>query len=136
MSQGDVDTLLEVCGRSGGNVPFSNHNDLYAAIDSLAVGDVPWESFTVHYDCGVVDDDDIPISQPKWMSDVHEVFYRDPRLIVRAMLANPDYADSMDFGPYRAFDKDGARQYVHMMSGDWAWDQAVDSFTSTNCIRP
>lgn len=96
MSQGDVDTLLEVCGRSGGNVPFSNHNDLYAAIDSLAVVDVPWECFTVHYDCGVVDDDDIPISQPK----------------------------SWTLGPYRAFDKDGARQYVHMMSGDWAWDQA------------
>ncbi|KAH8978470.1 hypothetical protein EDB86DRAFT_3090503 [Lactarius hatsudake] len=31
----------------------------------------------------------------------------------------------MDFGPYRAFDKDGTHVYEHMMSGDWAWEQAT-----------
>ena len=63
--------------------------------------------------------------QPKWMSDVHDVFYCDPLLVVHQMLANPDYKGGMDFSPYRAFDKDGARQYQHLMSGDWAWDQAA-----------
>ncbi|KAH9005470.1 hypothetical protein EDB86DRAFT_3061736 [Lactarius hatsudake] len=98
MSEGDI--------RSNGSVPFSDHTNLYVAIDGLAVGDVPWQSFT-------------------WMSDVHKVFYRDPHLIVRGMLTNPDYEGSMDFGPYHAFDKDGTRVYEHMMSGDWAWEQAT-----------
>ncbi len=41
------------------------------------------------------------------------------------MLANPDYKGSMDFSLYRAFDKDGTHQYQHLMSGDWAWEQAA-----------
>jgi hypothetical protein len=65
------------------------------------------------------------------MSDVHEVFYRDPNLIACGMLANPSYKDGMDFGPYCAFDKDGAHSYKHMMSGDWAWNQVVGSLAST-----
>ncbi|KAH9023276.1 hypothetical protein EDB85DRAFT_2075341 [Lactarius pseudohatsudake] len=123
MSEGDVDKLLNILERSSGNVPFSNHEDLYAAIDELTVGDVPWQSFTVRYHSEL---GDVDASQPKWMSDVHEVFYRDPHLIVRGMLTNPDYEGGMDFGPYYVFDKDGTRLYEHMMSGDWAWEQATE----------
>ncbi|KAH9022851.1 hypothetical protein EDB84DRAFT_1589485 [Lactarius hengduanensis] len=55
---------------SSGNVPFSNHEDLYAAIDELTVGDVPWQN-----ELG-----DVDASQPKWMSDVHETeIARDPK---------------------------------------------------------
>ncbi|KAH8984072.1 hypothetical protein EDB86DRAFT_3066193 [Lactarius hatsudake] len=123
MSEGDVDALLDIVERSNGSVPFSDHTDLYAAIDGLTVGDVPWQSFTVQFNGEL--GDDVDETQPKWMSDVHEVFYRDPHLIVRGMLTNPDYEGGMDFGPYRAFDKDGTRVYEHMMSGDWAWEQAT-----------
>ena len=63
------------------------------------------------------------------MSDVHEVFYHDPRLIVREMLANPSFKNGMDFGPYCAFDQEGSRRYEHLMSGDWAWNQAVHFLT-------
>ncbi|KAH9005697.1 hypothetical protein EDB84DRAFT_1591342 [Lactarius hengduanensis] len=110
--------------RSSGNVPFSNHTDLYAAIDELTIGDVPWQSFTVRYNSEL--SDDVGESQPKWMSDVHEVFYRDPHLIVHGMLMNPDFEGGMDFSPYHAFDKDGTRLYEHMMGGDWAWEQATE----------
>ncbi|KAH8981496.1 hypothetical protein EDB92DRAFT_1937010 [Lactarius akahatsu] len=124
MSEGDVDTLLNIMERSSGNVPLSNHTDLYAAIDELTIGDVPWQSFTVHYNSEL--SDDVGESQPKWMSDVHEVFYRDPHLIVRRMLTNPDFEGSMDYSPYHAFDKDGTHLYKHMMGGDWAWEQATE----------
>jgi hypothetical protein len=62
MSEGEVDTLLELFGRSGGNVPFLNHRDFHAAIDELTVGDVPWQSFTVKYKGGV--SDDVHVAQP------------------------------------------------------------------------
>ncbi|KAH9012097.1 hypothetical protein EDB85DRAFT_1877923, partial [Lactarius pseudohatsudake] len=123
MSEGDVDKLLNILERSSGNVPFSNHEDLYVAIDELTVGDVPWQSFTVRYHSEL---GDVNTSQPKWMSDVHEVFYCDPHLIVHGMLMNPDYEGGMDFGPYYVFDKDGTRLYEHMMSGNWAWEQATE----------
>jgi hypothetical protein len=124
MSSGEVDTLFDLCRRTHGDVPFSNHNDVCAAIDELTVGDLPWQSFTVKYSG---DSSDSGVSQAKWMSDEHEVFYRDPRLIVHEMLGNPSYKGSMDFCPYRAFEQDGARRYEHLMSGDWAWNQAVGS---------
>jgi len=121
MSQGNIDNLFKIC--SGGQVPFANHNELYAAIDSTTARGVPWQSFLVKYSGVHSNNSNAP--RPKWMSDDHEIFYRDPRLIVHEMLANPDFQDGIDFAPYRAFDKDGIRSYQHMMSGDWAWEQAV-----------
>ena len=125
VSGGDVDTFLDLCIRTGGQLLFSTHKELYAAIDQLTVGDVPWQSFTVQYTSST----DANTSRPKWMSDVHEVFYRDPHLIVREMLANPSFKNGMDFGPYHAFDQEGSRRYEHLMSGDWAWNQAVRFLT-------
>ncbi|KAH8988107.1 hypothetical protein EDB92DRAFT_1935954 [Lactarius akahatsu] len=124
MSEGDVDMLLNIMEQSSGNVPFSNHTDLYAAIDELTIGDVLWQSFTVRYNSEL--SDDIGESQPKWMSDVHEVFYHDPHLIVCRMLMNPDFEGGMDYSPYHAFDKDGTHLYKHMMGGDWAWEQVTE----------
>ncbi|KAH9162541.1 hypothetical protein EDB89DRAFT_1860728 [Lactarius sanguifluus] len=121
MSEGDIDVLLNILEWSSGNVPFSGHTDLYAAIDELTVGDVPWQSFTVQYNGEL----SVDKTQPKWMSDMHEVFYHDPHLIVCGMLMNPDYEGGMDFGLYCAFDKDGTRVYEHMMGGDWAWEQVT-----------
>jgi Plavaka transposase len=121
MSEGNIDDLFKIC--SGNQVPFSNHKELYAAIDGLSVGGVPWQSFSVQYNGVYSNNGGAP--QPQWMSDVHEVFYRDPQQVVHEMLANPDFKDGMDFVPYRIFDKDGVRMYQHLMSGDWAWEQAV-----------
>ncbi|KAH8985513.1 hypothetical protein EDB86DRAFT_3083530 [Lactarius hatsudake] len=90
-SEGDVDALLDIVERSN------------------AVGDVPGQSFTVQFNGEL--GDDVDKTQPKWMSDMHEVFYPQP--------SSNYYEGSMDFGPYHAFDKDGTRVYEHMMSGDW-----------------
>ena len=127
MSEENIDLFSQLSKEAGSQLPFSNHRELFAAIDGISVGDIPWHSFMVQYrdEDGLGGDRSWSESRPKWMSDVHEVFYRDPRRVIHQMLANPDYKDSMDFSPYRAFDNDGVRQYQHLMSGDWAWDQAV-----------
>jgi hypothetical protein len=59
------------------------------------------------------------------MSDSHDVFYRDPHLVVKAMLANPDFDDGMDFSPHHVFNENNEQQFDNMMSGEWAWEQAV-----------
>jgi Plavaka transposase len=128
MSKGNIDNLFKIC--LPGQTPFSNANELYAAIDGLTVGGVPWQSFSVQYKGTHGDNGDAP--RPKWMSDIHEVFYRDPRLVVHEILANPDFKDDMDFALYCVFDKDGVRTYQHLMSGNWAWEQAVSSPTTSS----
>ena len=47
MSQGNIDKLLK--RYSDEQVPFSNHEELYAAIDGIALGGVPWQRFSVQY---------------------------------------------------------------------------------------
>jgi len=113
MSEGNIDNLFKIC--SGGQVPFSNHNELYMAIDGITAGGVPWQSFLIKYRGVHRNNSDVP--QPKWMSDAHKIFYHDPQLIVHKMLANPDF-------------KDGIHRYQHLMSGDWAWEQVVSFPTS------
>ena len=130
MSGGNVDLLSQLSKDSGSRLPFSNHWELLAAIDEISVGDIPWHSFMVQYcdEDGLGGDSSCSERRPKWMSDVHEVFYRDPRRVIHQMLANPDYKDDMDFSPYHTFDNDGVCQYQHLMSRDWAWDQVVSPY--------
>jgi hypothetical protein len=120
MSEGNIDKLMDIWERAG-QAPFIDHQDLHVTIDSITSGDFLWQSFTIQYNNGVSDNND----SPQWMSDTHEIFFRDPHLVVQAMLANPDFDDGMDFVPYRVFNKGDEQQFDNMMSGEWAWNQAV-----------
>ncbi|KAH7904477.1 hypothetical protein BJ138DRAFT_991301, partial [Hygrophoropsis aurantiaca] len=124
MSAGGIDALLELWGASlikhDDSPPFANHRDLYNVIDSTRLGHVTWERFATKYS-GEVPDENIP----PWMLEEFEVWYRDPREIVRNMVANPDYVKDIDHRPFREFSVEGdIRQYHDFMSGDWAWQQA------------
>ncbi|KAH9983976.1 hypothetical protein BJV77DRAFT_966445 [Russula vinacea] len=60
---------------------FANHSDLYGAIDSTPLGDVPWQRSSLRYAREVPDGD-----VPQWMSLEYEFWFRDPRLIVQNMI--------------------------------------------------
>jgi hypothetical protein len=64
--------------------PLANHQDLYRTIDSIPLGDVPWQNFAVKL-CG----DKADVDVPTWMNHSYDVWYRDPPDVVRNMLANP-----------------------------------------------
>jgi hypothetical protein len=133
MSGRNIDTLLDLWAASlikhEDHPPFRDHNDLYATIDATPLGDVPWQSFSLTYD-GEIPDNGAPV----WMSDKYEVWYRDPRTVIRNMLDNPEFDGKFDRSPFRKFDTNGERQYQDFMSGDWAWKQAVS--TSIMCLLP
>ncbi|KAG1720676.1 hypothetical protein EDB19DRAFT_1917810 [Suillus lakei] len=100
--------------------PFADFRDLHKTIDKTPLGDVKWQSFSVRYN-GERPDTDVP----PWMDQDFDVWYRDPREVIRNMLANPDYVEEFDYRPYREFLTDSdERQWRDFMSGDWAWDQA------------
>ncbi|KAJ7491535.1 hypothetical protein B0H11DRAFT_1718811, partial [Mycena galericulata] len=103
----------------GQDPPFADHKDLYATIDSIQQGDVPWESFSVKYTGPIPETGTVPV----WMNETYEVWFRSPLGIFEKQLANPDFKDEMDWAPKRIF-KDGKRQFCDLFSGNWVWEQA------------
>lgn len=124
MSAGDIDDLLQIWGSSlalhNDNAPFSNHRAMYRMIDAIPYGEVPWKSFTVSYTGNRPSE----APYPSWMDEPQVIWYRDPLLVLRSMVANPDFSREFDYTPYHEYVA-GVHQFHDFMSGDWAWKEAV-----------
>ncbi|KAJ6582258.1 hypothetical protein B0H19DRAFT_1207698 [Mycena capillaripes] len=123
MSAGDIDTLMQIWAAKHPETdpPFSDHVDLYNTIDATDLDHVPWQSFEVCYNLPIPLGDKTP-----WKTQNYTVYFRDPRLILRSQLANPDFKDEMDYAPKQVFAADGSREYEDFMSGNWAWKRATE----------
>lgn len=121
MSGKDIDDSLQILAAlyPGSNPPFSGHEDLYSVIDSTKVGKHPWESFDVIYD-GLLQNGTVPI----WIKSKYKVWCRNALHVMESQLGNPDYKHEIDVAPKCIF-KNGKHQYTDLMSGNWAWQQAV-----------
>lgn len=127
MSAGKIDKLLKLLADVyGKQPPFTSSQGLYKLIDAIKQGDVPWNTFSVTYD-GARPPEGVP--QPPWMNEKYEVWFRDPLQVLENQIANPDFNGMMDLSPKRVYRK-GKRQYNDMMSGNWAWEQAVSCCNS------
>ncbi|KAG1733920.1 uncharacterized protein EDB91DRAFT_1238517 [Suillus paluster] len=106
---GQIDHLLNLWAttllKSGGSPPFADHKDLYATIDSIALGNVKWEGFSCTYT------GEKPDGYPPWMDRTYDE-------VVLNMLVNLAYANEMDYRPYYEW------QLQDFMSADWVWNQA------------
>jgi len=129
MSAGQIDTLLDLWTatliKHDDSSPFASHRNLYDTIDSTPLGDIAWESFSMSYN-GVKPAD----NAPPWMNAAYDVWFRDPRLLIHNMLANPDFDGSTEYVPYRDYNDNDQRYFKNFFSGDWAWNQAVCLFFS------
>ena len=102
-----------------GHPPFSNHHNMLAAINAIDFKDVQWQSFSSMYS-----GDAPPVNPPDWMLKEYTVHFRDPLLIVRSMISNPDFKGQFDYAPFREFE-DKVHCWTDIMSGNWAWRQGV-----------
>ncbi|KAI0669172.1 hypothetical protein C8Q78DRAFT_1070790 [Trametes maxima] len=122
MSGSKIDELMELWACTlpeGQDPPFASHEHLYATLDAIKQGDVPWQTFSVSYNGPVPEG-----AMPSWMVREYDVWFRDPRLILREQYSNPDFANDIDWAPKRLILPSGKRQYRDFMSGDWAWNEA------------
>jgi hypothetical protein len=104
--------------------PFRDHQDLYSTIDATRVGGIKWESFTLFYN---QEDSSNSASRPSWMDDEYVVWFRDPQALIKEIISNPGFATKFDYAPYHEY-VNGVHQYQNLMSGNWAWHQAVCCF--------
>jgi Plavaka transposase len=123
MSAANIDALMPMIAKSRhGEFLFRDHSDLYNTIDASDIGDVPWKSSCFQYG-GKIPDDQVP----EWMTAEYEIHYRDPRDVIKNMIADTTFKHAFDYVPYQEFDEDGDRRYENLMSGDWAFHQAACS---------
>lgn len=102
--------------------PWLSAKKMYETIDQIQAGPAPFRSYHFQYH------GPMPPSPPKWMTQTYELYARDPCLVLQQQLATPEFADQFTPVPYRRFKAGGDRIFSNLMSGDWAWDQAVKCF--------
>ncbi|KAJ7224045.1 hypothetical protein GGX14DRAFT_648209 [Mycena pura] len=122
-SEGSINTALDLWAASvlpyGATAPWKNTKELYATIDRIQNGDMPWRTHQVRYT------GPIPAGTPlKWMTQTYEVCTRNLRDVLHHQLASRDFKGLVDMIPYRQFNHNGWRSWSNLMSGDWAWKQA------------
>lgn len=127
----NLDLLKAAVTQSNGNLkfPWLSAKKMYETIDQIQAGPVPFRSYDFQY-CGPM-----PPSPPKWMTQTYELYARDPRHVLQQQLSTPEFADHFTPIPYHQFKPDGERIFSNLMSGDWAWDQAVWHFFICCCAQ-
>lgn len=102
-------------------LPWSSAAEMYATIDSIQEGDAPFETISFKYS------GPLPPHPPRWMMETYELCTRDARLLLHNQLRTTDFKDQANLRPYRQFNHHGDRVWSNLMSGDWAWNEAVSS---------
>lgn len=124
MSAGDIDKLM----RLSKDPPFTDHRNLYRIIDNIEHGDVKWKTVSISYTGPAP-----PGLRPSWMDKSYDIWYRDPLDVVKGLISNPDFAKEFDYAPYHEY-IGSEHVFQNLMSGDWAWRQAVSTEGFFNVI--
>ena len=104
-------------------MPWSSAEELYDTIDSIQSGDTPWKTYKFTYKGPKTDG-----IAPKWMEQEYELNTRDVLAVVEQQLANSEFNGKFDYTPYQEFDATGERVWSNLMSGHWAWREAVSFY--------
>ncbi|KAG7098147.1 hypothetical protein E1B28_000117 [Marasmius oreades] len=107
--------LLEV---GGGQTPFRNTKDLYAAIDSIREENTPWITYNVKYT------GELPDNPPLWMTEVYKFCVHDTLNVLIEQLKTKAFRDQFNYTPYQEWNTRNERIYSNLLSGDWIWDTA------------
>lgn len=129
MSAGDINFVTGLWAASlaphNDSPPFKNAKDMYDTIDSTPLGNIPWQSCTLNYNGSPPEHLGPDGESPPWTTADYDIWFRDPRLLVQELIANPEFKGQFDFTPFQEYSADGQHRFENFMSGDWAWKQAV-----------
>lgn len=124
ISGGDINFILNLWAASlvvhDDTPPFADHNEMYDIIDSMPIGDVPWESFSLQYN-GIQPEGQVPL----WITAEYDVWFHDPQILAHNLISNPDFKNAFDYALMQEYSTDEVHWFQNFMSGGWAWKQAV-----------
>lgn len=139
-SEGEINEALDMWTAqqlaNGKRAAWANAQELYNTIDTIQEGDAPWKLFKIRYQGPLP-----PGTPPKWMTEEYELCARDTRTVLHLQLGSAHFKDQVHYVPYRQFNGKRQRIWSNLMSADWAWNQAVCTFsryayhTLTFCFR-
>lgn len=99
--------------------PWKTTKEMYTTIDAIQTGALPFKTYNFHY-TGTK-----PSTPPHWMEQGFELNARDVLAVVREQLATSAFDGQIDYVPYQEFNSKGERVWSNLMSGSWAFKQAV-----------
>jgi Plavaka transposase len=102
------------------DLPWTKAQDMYNTIDSIKEGPSAWR--TVNFCFTGPRPQETP---PKWMLQTYELVFRNAQTILLDQISRPKLDGHFDYSPYIQFDEKGQRVWSNLMSGTWAWDEAV-----------
>ncbi|KAI0685977.1 hypothetical protein C8T65DRAFT_517206, partial [Cerioporus squamosus] len=133
MSEGKIDRLLRILaakyvvdGLPDYQPPFNNYQEILDAIDEIEHGEAAWRTFAVRYSGPVT-----PAS-PAWQRETYYVHTRDTLRVAEILTACPDFDGRFDYVPYEETTPATGRHVSNLMSGMWAYKQAVPEDPTTH----
>lgn len=101
--------------------PWNSDKDFYATIDSIQDGHAPWITRILRYTGPKPTEGPIPA----WMEEEYELNTRNVLCLLEIQISNSEFNGKFDYVPFKEFNRDGNRVYSNLMSGQWAFQEAV-----------
>ena len=100
-------------------LPWGNAEAMYSTVDKIQEGVAPFQTVYFQYK------GPLPPNPPTWMTTKFELCVRDARQVLREQLRNKAFDGQFNPAPYQQYDSQSQRVFSNLMSGDWAWREAV-----------
>ena len=104
-------------------VPWKTAKEMYESIDSISATGVVWTTHQLSYNGPQPDG-----TLPWWMQESYELNVRDVLSVFEEQLASKEFNSQFEYTPYEEYDQKGSRVYSNLMSGNWAFREAVSAF--------
>jgi len=103
------------------DLPWKSDREFYATIDSIQEGHAPWITHILRYTGPKPAEGPVPA----WMEEEYELNTRDVLYLLEIQISNSEFDGKFDYVPFNEVDEDGNRVYSNLMSGQWAFQEAV-----------
>lgn len=67
----------------------------------------------------------VTAESPAWMRETYIIHTRDTLALLKSMIANREFDGKWHYSPFEETNASGKRVWSDLMSGHWAWKQAV-----------
>ncbi|KAG6895573.1 hypothetical protein C0992_000556 [Termitomyces sp. T32_za158] len=105
MAADNVNNLMQVwAARHSNNPPFYSKEHLHEEIDSTALSNILWKSFTVYYN-GSIEEGDVEAAL--WKAQGWDVWLHNARIVLHNQLGNTDIGKNFDVAAQCVYDQNG-----------------------------